>query len=259
MDRSRRYRASLAIAALAALAAVPACDGADRQPDGSERTREQHREADDAGEVQADSPKAVSPAGGEADRQETRFEVRQGMLYRQRADEERPLLALDSAAAPSGVPVVPGYWETGPRSGFRVDAEDLRQVVPSPEGRWVAWETESVHALVGVVPADGGPLTVLDFYFDSSARDLTWAPGGRFLAAFYLPPSGLEELRVYDAEAGTRLRTPWGEACRPRDGCRVAGVEWTGGTTLVVTTADGSERRYEVDISELSSESSDVR
>lgn len=259
MHRSTSHPTLLAIAALVAVPALAACGGADREPDGSGGAREQRRDADDARELRVDSPEPAARAVAEAGRQEVRFVVRQGILYRQGAEGERPLLALDSAAAPSGVPVVPGYWEPGPRSGFRVDAEDLRHVVPSPERRWVAWETESVHDLVGVVPADGGSLTVLDFYFDSSARQLTWAPGGRFLASFYLPPSGLEELRVYDAEAGARLRTPWGEACRPRDGCRVTGAGWTGAATLVVTTADGAERRHRVDVSELPAESSDAR
>ncbi len=181
------------------------------------------------------------------------------MLVRSADDGERPLLALDSAAAPAGVPAVPAAWRPAADATFRIGATAFRHVVPSPDGRWVAWEAGSTHDLVGVVPADGGPVTVLDFYFDSSAEELTWAPGGRYLIVRHLPPSGMLEARVYDAEAGTRLRAPWEEACRPRDGCRVTGTEWTGDATLVVTTADGEERRHEADVAELPARSDSLR
>lgn len=186
-------------------------------------------------------------AGG----QEASFVVQGELLVRRDGGGERPLLALDSAAAPEGVPAVPASWQPAADVTFGIHATSFRHVVPSPDGRWVAWEAGSTHELVGVVPADGGSITVLDFLFDSSAEALTWAPAGRYLAVHHLPPSGFEEIRVYDAEAGARLRTPWGEACRARDGCRITSAEWSDSTGMTVTTADGERSRYQVDVSGL--------
>lgn len=246
--------ARLLAALLLTVSSLVACETEDRQTRETGAAGDEARRGGEPGRVRSDSADAAVPKA--SDRQEVRFAARRGLLYREADGTELPLLALDSAGAPSGVPVVPGSWEPASGSRFSVEADGFRHVVPSPEGRWVAWETESVHDLLGVVPADGGSPRVLDFYFDSSARELTWAPGGRFLASTYLPPSGLEELRVYDAEAGTRLRTPWGQACRPRDGCRVTGSEWTGATTITVTTANGGQSHHEVDVSGLAPASS---
>ncbi|HKK27470.1 MAG TPA: hypothetical protein VKB18_05280 [Gemmatimonadota bacterium] len=216
----------------------------------------------DAGAAGADTSAAASrepgPAGGSAARtasggadQQATFSVEAGVLVRREGGKSRPLLALDSAEAPAGVPVVPGTWKPAPGSSFGVEASSFRHVAPSPDGAWVAWETDGVHELLGVVPADGGRPAVLDFFFDSHASELTWAAGGPYLAARYLPPSGREELRVYDAARGARLQTPWGEACRPRDGCAVASAEWTGPTTLTVRTEGGGKAGYRVDVTRL--------
>ncbi|MHB0962298.1 MAG: hypothetical protein ACYC5V_03695 [Gemmatimonadaceae bacterium] len=101
---------------------------------------------------------------------------------------------------------MPRLWTPAPGSTFSVAATRFRHVVPSPLVDWVAFETAGTHELVGVVPAAGGALKVLDFYFDSSADSLQWAPTGRFLTAFYTPPSGTAEVRVYDATLGKRIR-----------------------------------------------------
>ncbi|MHB1095289.1 MAG: hypothetical protein ACYC3F_03875 [Gemmatimonadaceae bacterium] len=127
-------------------------------------------------------------------------------VYRQDANGRRALLALDSAAAPVGAAIVPRQWTPAPGSTFSVAATRFRRVVPSPLVDWVAFETAGTHELVGVVPATGGALKVLDFYFDSSADSLQWAPTGRYLTAFYTPPSGTAEVRVYDATLGKRIR-----------------------------------------------------
>ena len=127
-------------------------------------------------------------------------------VYRQDANGRRALVTLDSAAAPSGAAIVPRQWTPAPGSTFSVAATRFRRVVPSPLVDWVAFETAGTHELVGVVPAAGGALKVLDFYFDSSADSLQWAPTGRYLTAFYTPPSGTAEVRVYDATLGKRIR-----------------------------------------------------
>lgn len=127
-------------------------------------------------------------------------------VYRQDANGRHALLALDSSAAPAGAAIVPRYWTPAPGSTFSVAATRFRRVVPSPVMDWVAFETAGTHELVGLVPAAGGALTVLDFYFDSSADSLQWAPNGRYLTAFYMPPSGTAEVRVYDAKLGKRIK-----------------------------------------------------
>ena len=212
------------------------------------------------GDTPAASAEPGAADGGPAVREQApdaTFVVENRVLLRRDASGEQPILGLAPGAAPQGVPALPESWTPASGSTFRVRTVDLRHVVPSPTGAWVAWETESVHDLMGVVAADGSRMSVLDFYFDSSALELTWAPGGRYVMAFYLPPSGMDQARVYDAEAGARLRTPWGEACLPRDGCRVTEAAWTGGATLSVTTANGDERRHEVDVSGLEPRSPD--
>ncbi|MHB8839759.1 MAG: hypothetical protein ACYC7F_12515 [Gemmatimonadaceae bacterium] len=128
------------------------------------------------------------------------------IVYRQDANGRRALLALDSATAPAGAAIVPRQWTPAPGSTFSVAAARFRRVVASPLVDWVAFETAGTHELVGVVPTGGGALTVLDFYFDSSADSLRWAPTGRYLTAFYTPPSGTAEVRVYDATLGKRIR-----------------------------------------------------
>lgn len=129
-----------------------------------------------------------------------------GTVFRQDGNGRRALLALDSAAAPAGAAIVPRQWTPAPGSTFSVAATRFRHVLPSPSADWVAFETAGTHELVGVVPAAGGALKVLDFYFDSSADSLRWAPGGRYLTAFYTPPSGTAEVRVYDASLGKRIK-----------------------------------------------------
>ncbi len=127
-------------------------------------------------------------------------------VYRQDGSGRRALLTLDSAAAPAGAAIVPRQWTPAPGSTFSVAATRFRHVLASPLVDWVAFETAGTHELVGVVPAAGGALAVLDFYFDSSADSLRWAPSGRYLTAFYTPPSGTAEVRVYDATLGKRIR-----------------------------------------------------
>lgn len=189
--------------------------------------------------------------------QQPAFYLEDGVLYRRDEAGIRPLFALDSASAPPGTPVLPAEWRVDADAVFRVKAERLLHVVPSPALRWVAWETNAVHDLLGVVPAAGGPVKVLDFFFDSSADSLRWAPGDRYLAAFHLPPSGYRELRVYDAERGVRLVAPWDEECAPASGCEVRSGSWTGPTTLTVTTS-GAEpaRRYTVNARQLPADTS---
>ena len=170
------------------------------------------------------------------------------MLYRYDHELRTPLLALDSGLARAGVPVVPAQWEAAPGSVFRVRATAFRHVVGAPAGDWVAWETMGTHELLGVVPGQGGDVVVVDFYFDSSARELLWAPAGRFLAAFYTPPGGYAELRVYEARTGTRLSTPWGQACRQQSNCQVVRASWTGPATIAVKT---TAREYQTDVSRL--------
>lgn len=247
--RSHPARYVLTAVALLAAGIAPACEAGDGSAGGDAGAR-------DGGRAPAGS--AAAPSDGTRG-QEAAFAVRGGVLVRRGGEGERPLLALDSAAAPEGVPAVPSSWRPAPDVTFGIHATSFRHVVPSPDGRWVAWEAGSTHDLVGVVPADGGSVTVLDFLFDSSAEALTWAPAGRYLAVHHLPPSGFEEVRVYDAGEATRLRTPWGESCRARDGCRVTSAEWTDRTTLTVTTADGESSRYEADVSALPTAASDGR
>lgn len=127
-------------------------------------------------------------------------------VYREEANGRRAVLTLDSATAPAGAAIVPRQWTPAQGSTFSVAATRFRRVVPSPRMDWVAFETAGTHELIGVVPAAGGALTVLDFYFDSSADSLRWAPTGRFLTAFYTPPSGTAEVRVYDATLGKRIK-----------------------------------------------------
>jgi hypothetical protein len=134
------------------------------------------------------------------------FVAEGSLLYRQDSSGRRALLALDSAGAPAGAAIVPRQWTPAPGSTFSVAATRFRHVVPSPLMDWVAFETAGTHELVGIVPAKGGPLQVLDFYFDSSADSLKWAATGRYLTAFYTPPSGVGEVRVYDATLGKRIR-----------------------------------------------------
>lgn len=250
MRRTTPIRSPGIALALMAAAGLSACAGGEETDTGSAADAAADARTGAPAETAADTLRSAPGAEARAGSQEVAFEVREGRLIRSDGDGDRALLALDSAA-PAGVPVVPASWQPAPGSTFGIRATSFRHAVASPGGRWVAWEAGSTHDLVGVVPADGGPVTVLDFYFDSSAEELIWAPGGRYLAARYLPPSGMQEVRVYDAHAGTRLRAPWEQACRPRDGCRVTGAEWTGAATLVVTTADGEERRHEADVAEL--------
>jgi hypothetical protein len=126
-------------------------------------------------------------------------------VYRQDETGRHAVLSLDSAAAPTGAAIVPREWSPAPGSTFSVAATRFRHVVPSPSADWVAFETAGTHELVGVVPATGGALTVLDFYFDSSADSLRWTPSG-LLTAFYTPPSGTAEVRMYDATLGKRIK-----------------------------------------------------
>lgn len=127
-------------------------------------------------------------------------------IYRNDSGGRRALVSLDSAAAPAGTALVPRTWTPAPGSTFNVAATRFRHIAPSPRADWVAFETAATHELVGVVPAAGGALKVLDFYFDSSADSLRWEPAGRLLTAFYTPPSGVAEVRVYDAVLGKRVK-----------------------------------------------------
>jgi hypothetical protein len=127
-------------------------------------------------------------------------------IYRQDGSGRLALVTLDSAAAPAGAAIVPRQWSPAQGSTFSVAASRFRHVAPSPLADWVAFESAGTHELIGVVPASGGALKVLDFYFDSSADSLRWAPGGRYLTSFYTPPSGTPEARVYDAVLGRRIK-----------------------------------------------------
>ncbi|MBW7933947.1 MAG: hypothetical protein H3C62_10120 [Gemmatimonadaceae bacterium] len=142
----------------------------------------------------------------EAQPQPVAFVADGGTIYRQDSSGRRALLALDSATAPAGAAIVPREWTPAPGSTFSVAAARFRHVVPSPSADWVAFETAGTHELVGVVPANGGLLKVLDFYFDSSADSVVWQPNGRYLNAFYTPPSGTPEVRVYDVTLGKRIK-----------------------------------------------------
>jgi hypothetical protein len=142
----------------------------------------------------------------EARAQSLSFVTEGNIVYRLDGSGRRAVLSLDSAAAPAGTAIVPRQWSPAQGSTFSVAATRYRHVVPSPIVDWVAFETAGTHELVGVVPANGGALKVLDFYFDSSADSLRWAPSGRYLTAFYTPPSGIAEVRVYDATLGKRVR-----------------------------------------------------
>ena len=129
------------------------------------------------------------------------------VLYREDASGRTPLLALDSATAPAGVLIAPSQWSPAPGSTFGVAARTFRHVVASSQHDFVAWETNgAVHDLLGVIRSDGSKLDVLDFYFDSSADSLKWSADGKQLKAFYTPPSGIAEVRVYDAAAGKRVK-----------------------------------------------------
>lgn len=141
----------------------------------------------------------------EAKPQPVTFATEGGTVYRQDGAGHRAVLALDSAAAPAGTAIVPKRWSPAQGSTFSVASTRFRHVLPSPRGDWVAFETAGTHELVGVVPAAGGALTILDFYFDSSADSLRWTPSG-LLTAFYTPPSGTAEVRVYDAILGKRVK-----------------------------------------------------
>jgi hypothetical protein len=143
-----------------------------------------------------------SPA---AQPQPVAFVTEGSTVYRQDGSGRRAVLSLDSAAAPAGAAIVPREWSPAQGSTFSVAATRFRHVVPSPRADWVAFETAATHELVGVVPATGGALKVLDFYFDSSADSLRWTPSG-LLTAFYTPPSGTAEMRVYDAALGKRIK-----------------------------------------------------
>lgn len=171
------------------------------------------------------------------------------MLYRVDAAGRLPILALDSATAPGGVAVAPSTWTPAPGSTFGVAAKQFRLVAPAPAADWVAWESAgAVHDLLGLVPGHGGNIVVLDFFFDSSAGELLWAPAGRYLAALYEPPSGYPELRLYDAQTGTKLVPAWTAECRAQDACQVKSAQWTGPTTIAVKT---SARAYQTDVSQL--------
>ena len=138
--------------------------------------------------------------------QPPKFSAEGSVLYR---DDERgrvALLALDSATAPQGAVIAPSMWSPQPGSTFGVAAKTFRHTAVSPDARWVAWESAgAVHDLLGVVPGAGGKLTVLDFYFDSGADSLRWTSNTQ-LSAYYMPPSGQSEVRVYDAVSGKRIR-----------------------------------------------------
>lgn len=171
-----------------------------------------------------------------------------GVLYRQDAGVQTPLLALDSAIAPRGTAIVPAEWAPAAGSVFRVSAREFRHIAPAPQADRVAWETAGVHDLLGVVPAAGGQITVLDFFFDSSARELSWAPAGRYLAALYAAASGSTELRVYDTQLARRLDTPWSRECGTANRCEVISARWTGSFTVAVKT---TVREYQIDVSQL--------
>ena len=173
------------------------------------------------------------------------------VLYRDDGGVRTPLLALDSAHAPRNVAVAPAQWQPAPGSVFGVSATSFRHIAPAPRADRVAWETAgAVHDLLGVVPASGGDIVVLDFYFDSSARELSWAPNGRYLAAIYDSPSGVAELRVYDVVAAKRLELQWSKDCGPNNGCAVSALHWTAPATVEVATTTG---RYRADVSKLPS------
>ncbi len=165
------------------------------------------------------------------------------VLYRASGSDTVALLALDSAAAPAGVPVLPATWRPIPEAEFGVQGDSLRHIAPSPDGRRVAWEVFSTHGLVGVVPAIGGVPTPLDFYWDSGSDSLVWSPDSRYLAAYYTSPSGFAELPIYDTERGIRLATPWSEECSSRTQCAVVSAEWTGPATISVGTGGGEGGR----------------
>lgn len=129
-----------------------------------------------------------------------------GLLIRRDDGGRRALLALDSATAPAGALIAPRRWSPAQGSTFNVAATRFRHVAPSPRADWVAFETEGTHELVGVVAATGRSMHVLDFFFDSSADSLRWASAGRYLTAYYTPPSGVSEVRVYDAATGKRVK-----------------------------------------------------
>lgn len=175
-----------------------------------------------------------------------------GTVYRRDAGRDVPLLTLEPQVR---APRPPTSWEPAPGSRFGVAASAFRQVRISPDGRWLAWETAGVHDLLGIVATTGAPDTVvvLDFFFGSSARRLEWAPAGRYLAALYAAPSGLDELRLYDVARAARLVGPWTAECEPDTRCEVSEFRWRGQTRLRVRTAapGGPERTYRVDVREI--------
>ena len=135
----------------------------------------------------------------------TTFVAERGVLYRVDSTGKTPILALDSATAPPSVPIAPATWTPQPGSTFGVAAKSFLHLAASPSSDWVGWETHgAVHDLIGVTPAKGGTYKVLDFYFDSAADSLKWV--GKYLNAYYMPPSGVAEVRVYDPVTGKRLK-----------------------------------------------------
>ncbi|HEX8432639.1 MAG TPA: hypothetical protein VF625_15230 [Longimicrobium sp.] len=200
------------------------------------------------------APAAIEAAAGRAEvPSQAEFYAEGRLLMRRHGGASRALLALDSAAGGGGAPVLPGTYRIENDVELGVRATRFVHVVPSPAGRWVAWESGATHDLVGVIPAGGGEPRILDLFFDSSGDSIRWAPGDRYFAVFYASPSGYTALPVYDAVAGKRLRAPWEDGCSPRDACRVSAASWTAPATLTVTTGtdDGRTRGYRVDVASL--------
>ncbi|HYW09684.1 MAG TPA: hypothetical protein VE913_22160 [Longimicrobium sp.] len=199
-------------------------------------------------------PAAIEQAAPPAEASsQAEFYAEGRLLMRRQGGAARAILALDSAAGGRGAPVLPGTYRVASDVELGVRATRFVHVVPSPAGRWVAWESGATHDLVGVIPAAGGEPRILDLFFDSSGDSIRWAPGDRYFAVFYASPTGYTALPVYDAVAGKRLRTPWETGCPPRDACRVSAASWSAPATLTVTTAteDGRTRGYRVDAATL--------
>ncbi len=113
-------------------------------------------------------------------------------------------------------------------------AARFRELVPSPDPNWTAWETAGAGACVGVAARAAGSVQMLGHWAGAVPDKVMWAPAGRFLAVWLTHPGQRRSLELFDAETAERLEMPWEAECGLSGGCDVSRASWVGGTLLNV-------------------------
>ena len=181
------------------------------------------------------------------------FFARDGVLYARTPEGPAALVAV--AGAGPARDTLPLAWPRGvePAAGFML-GDRIAGVAAAPGGDVAFFWTSGVHALVGLVHAEGGDAHILDFLLESTPVEALWAPVPHYVALLTATAGGERGLRVYDVLEAAPLELPWEAECARPGACSLTDVRWEGGTLLTVSLQSGKGEvpvPYEVDVEAL--------